>query len=230
MSPHYNQIQMGNILVISDTHEPFCRKGYLQFCLKQKKKYKCDIVVHVGDLVDNHAISYHDHDPDGLSPKDEYELAKKKLRNWFVAFPKVYLCKGNHDRMIDRKGKTEGLPEEFFRPFREIWELPDGWIDGFEFEFNGVLFKHGINCGGKNGHLNAAINERQSTVIGHNHIYAGVDWDATHKDCIFGMSVGRGIDKDAYAFAYGRDFKKRPIIGCGVVFSATNAMFIPMDL
>jgi hypothetical protein len=44
------------------------------------------------------------------------------------------------------------------------------------------------------------------------------------------MAVGCGIDKNAYAFEYGRDFKKRPILGCGIVFSPTNAQFIPMKL
>jgi len=221
---------MSNVLVIADTHEPFCRKGYLEFCKQTQKKFNCKQVVHIGDLVDNHAISYHEHDPDGWSPADEMKIADKKLEKWFKAFPKVKLCLGNHDALVDRKGKTVGLPERCFKSFREMWKLPKGWQVDFEWEIDGVLYKHGLNCGGKNGHLNAAIGARQSCVIGHNHIYAGVDWDATHKDCIFGMSVGCGIDKNAYAFSYGRDFKKRPIIGCGVVFSNTDAQFIPMPL
>lgn len=221
---------MSNIFVISDTHIPFEKEGYLEFCIEQYKKFKCKEVVHIGDLVDNHAISYHEHDPNGDSPIAEMEKADKILQKWFKAFPKVKLCRGNHDRLVDRKGRTNGLPDRCFKPFRDIWNLPKGWVDDFEFEINGVLFKHGLNCGGKNGHLNAAINSRQSTVIGHNHIYAGVDWDATHKDCIFGMAVGCGIDKNAYAFEYGRDFKKRPILGCGIVYSKTNAQFVPMNL
>lgn len=219
-----------NTLVISDTHEPFTREGYLEFCKKTERDFKCKRVVHIGDLVDNHAISYHEHDPDGWSPLQEMEVTDNELQKWFKAFPEVFLCLGNHDRLVDRKGKTVGLPTRCFKPFREMWNLPKGWKDEFEWKFDGVLYKHGINCGGKNGHLNAAIAERNSTVIGHNHIYAGVDWDATHKDCIFGMAVGCGIDKDAYTFSYGRDFKKRPIIGCGVVFSKTNAQFVPMEL
>jgi hypothetical protein len=31
------------------------------------------------------------------------------------------------------------------------------------------------------------------------------------------MQVGCGIDNDAYAFHYGRQFPKKPVLGCGVV-------------
>ena len=221
---------MSNVLIIGDTHIPFEHEHYLDFCIDIKKKFKCKTIVHIGDLVDNHAISYHEHDPNGLSPAEEMKEADKHLKAWFKAFPDVYLCRGNHDRLVDRKGKTVGLPERCFRSFRDIWQLPVRWVDDFQFTINNVLYKHGINCGGKNGHINSAIGARQSCVIGHSHTFAGVDWDATEKDCIFGMNVGCGINKSKYAFSYGRDFKKKPILGCGVVFSPVNAQFIPMDL
>jgi len=45
------------------------------------------------------------------------------------------------------------------------------------------------------------------------------------------MSVGCGIDRRSYAFAYGKDFKKKPILGCGVVMEKGRyAQFIPMQL
>ena len=115
---------MRTILVIGDTHLPFEHRHYLEFCKETQKKFKCNSVVHIGDLVDNHAISYHEHDPNGMSPKEEMDLAKKHLVKWFKAFPEVKICKGNHDRMVDRKGRTVGLPDEVFKPFRDIWELP----------------------------------------------------------------------------------------------------------
>jgi predicted phosphodiesterase len=217
-------------LIIADTHIPFEKEGYLEFCKEQEKRFNCGRVVHIGDLVDNHAISYHEHDPDGWSPEEEMRVADKVLVKWFKAFPELYLCLGNHDRLPDRKGKTVGLPSRCFKDFREMWKLPKNWHIDFQWIFDGVLYKHGLNCGGKGGHINAAIIERQSCVIGHNHVWAGVEWDASPKDCIFGMAVGCGIDKSAYAFAYGRDLKKKPILGCGIVFSDTNAQYVPMNL
>lgn len=221
----------GNILVVGDTHIPFELPGYLDFCLDVKKRVKCSVVVHVGDLVDNHAISFHDLDPDGKSPSDEMAEADKHLKNWFKAFPNLYLCRGNHDELVDRKSKHVGLPSRVFRQFRNIWNLPNGWIDGFNFEIQGVRFQHGTGYSGENAHLIAASNNRQSTIIGHTHASSAVAYQANEKDCIFGMNVGCGIDRHAYAFAYGKDFKKKPIISCGVVTdNGKFAQVFPMDL
>ena len=99
-----------SILVIADCHIPFEQPGYLEFCLEIYNRCKCDIVVHIGDLVDNHAISYHEHDPDGWSPANEMKEVDNHLEDWFKAFPELYLCRGNHDNLVDRKGKTVGLP------------------------------------------------------------------------------------------------------------------------
>jgi len=48
--------------------------GYLDFCLRVQERFGCSDVIHIGDEVDNHAISYHEHDPDGLSAGSEAEL------------------------------------------------------------------------------------------------------------------------------------------------------------
>jgi len=205
-----------SVLVIGDTHFPFVKKGYLDFCLDIKRRVKCEQVVHIGDLCDNHAISYHEHDPNGRSPIDEMVEADKHLKEWFKAFPSLFLCKANHD-LIDRKARTEGLPDRLFRPFREIWGLPRGWKNEFNFEIDGVRYQHGTGYSGDNAHLKAAYNNRQSTVIGHTHSNAGVGYIANEKDCIWGMNVGCGIERNTYAMNYGRDFKKKPIISCGVV-------------
>jgi len=34
---------------------------------------------------------------------------------------------------------------------------------------------------------------------------------------VWGMAVGCGIDNKSMAFAYGKHFLKKPILGCGVV-------------
>ena len=222
---------MNNVLVISDTHLPFEKKGYLNFCKQTEKKYKCNQVIHIGDLVDNHSISYHEHDPNGWSPSDEMKIADKHLISWFKAFPKVKLCRGNHDVLVDRKSKTVGLPRRCFHDYRDIWNLPDGWIDEFEFEIDNVLYKHGTGYSGKFSHVGAAIDARQSCVVGHTHAVAGVEWMANSKQIIFGMNVGCGIDRRKYAFKYGKDFRRKPILGCGVVLDGgKHAMFVPMEI
>ena len=224
---------MDNTLVIADLHCPFEHKDYLAFCKRIHKQLNCNRVVMIGDLVDNHSISYHEHDPDGWSPYHEMKETDKHLAPWFKSFPKLSLCRGNHDALVDRKGKTVGLPKRAFREFRDIWNLPDGWADDFEFVFNKVKYTHGTGYAGKYAHIQAAVDNRMSTVIGHLHSVAGVEYMANNYDLIFGMCVGCGIDKKKYAFAYGKDFRRKPVLGCGVVSytkHGTNATFFPMEM
>lgn len=224
-------LKRDNVLVVACTHIPFEHKKYLDFCLRMRDMLKCNTVIHLGDLVDNNAISYHEHDPNGWSPLKEMEQADKHLKKWFNAFPDMLLTLGNHDHLVDRKAKTLGLPRRCFKPFREMWNLPKKWEVDFEFTINNVLYKHGTGYSGKFGHVQAAVDARQSTVIAHLHATAGVEYLANTKQIMFGMCVGCGLDIKRYAFSYGKDFKRRPILGIGVVTdSGRFAQFMPMDL
>jgi predicted phosphodiesterase len=206
-----------SILVIACTHIPFEHRHFLDFALEIYQRVKCDRVIHLGDLVDNHAISYHEHDPDGKSPADEMAEADKHLKKWFKVFPNLELCLGNHDRMADRKSKTVGLPSRVFKSFRDIWQLPSRWETAYSFEHYGVRFQHGTGYSGDNANIKAASYNRQSTAIGHIHHICTMGYTASEKDCIFGMAVGCGIDRNKYAFAYEKDFPRKPLLGCGVV-------------
>jgi predicted phosphodiesterase len=211
------KLRQDHILVIGDTHLPFEHRYYLDFCVEIKNRVKCARVVHIGDLVDNHSISYHEHDPNGKSPQDEMKEVDIHLQRWFKAFPEIMLCRGNHDRLVDRKGRTAGLPERAFKQFRDIWNLPDKWRDDFSFEIDNVRYTHGTGLSGDYAHIKAASANRQSTVIGHTHHSLAGDYLVSEKDRIFGVNVGCGIDRRTYAFEYGRDFIKKQVLGCGVV-------------
>jgi len=220
-----------NTGVIADTHAPFTHPAYLEFCSEVFDKFHCGRIVHIGDEVDNHAISYHDKDPDGHSAGAEAEAAQAELRRWFDRFPEVHVCIGNHSELLYRKAKTHGIPKKFLKSFPEQWNAPKGWRWEWEWEFDGVLYQHGTGSSGKSAHEVTASNNRQSTVIGHVHSHAGIKYLASTKDLIFGMNVGCGLDIDAYAFAYGKHFAIRPILGCGVVLDGGRvAAFVPMKL
>ncbi len=222
--------QKNNVLVIGDTHIPFEHSDYLKFCINIGKQYKCNQVIHIGDLVDMHSCSYHEHEPDLWSPSQEMEIADKHLKSWFKAFPKIKLCLGNHDRLPDRKRRTVGLPSRCFKSFHEMWNLPKGWQSDFNFVIDDVMYEHGTGSSGRYAHLNLAVANRQSTVVGHNHSMAGIEYTASEKDCIFGMNVGSGINRKALAFAYGRNFKFKPIVSCGVIFNGENPQIFRMKL
>ena len=220
-----------NTLAFSCPHLPFEHKHFLPFIIQTYKRFKCSTIICLGDLVDNHSISYHEHDPDGWAPAQEMEETDKHLAPWFKAFPKVLMCRGNHDCLVDRKGKTVGLPRRAFKPFRNIWNLPKKWEDEFEHVVDGVLYKHGTGFSGKTGHIKAAEDSRMPTVIGHLHAVLGAEWLVSEKDRIFGMAVGCGVNRKKYAFAYGVNYQRKPVLGCGVILDGgQEALPIPMRL
>lgn len=214
--------------VFSDPHIPFNHPNYLRFCVDVFNYYGVGEVVCCGDLVDNHAISRYLKETCSKSVCDELDMSIAGVKKFVEAFPCTYLCLGNHDLRIILQAATVGIDRRFLKSFEELLGLPKTWKIGEEFVIDGVLYKHGINCMGKDGAINTAIQERMSTVIGHSHAFGGCKYSANKRDIIFGMNVGCGIDIEAYAFAYGKHDKNRPTLGCGIVFDSTRAIFEPM--
>lgn len=201
----------GNVLVIGDLHEPFTLDGYLSFCVEMYDRFRCKQVVFIGDVIDNHYSSYHETDPDGMSGGDELDIAVAKLAPWVQAFPKAYVTIGNHDRMVMRKAFSGGIPKKWIKGYNEVLEAP-GWKFVDELVIDDVQYIHGE---GGTARVKAR-NDKFSTVQGHLHTQAYVESLVGRTSCIFGMQVGCGIDRRAYAMAYAQTGPK-PAIGCGVV-------------
>lgn len=214
--------------VFSDVHAPFDHPMYLDFLTKTFKFYGVRKVICLGDLVDFHALSKYETEPCAMGAYDELDIAINTVGKYVEEFPCLHLTLGNHDLRPARQGKSVGLGERFLTSFRNLLKLPDTWEISEDLLFEDVLYKHGEKSGGKDGALNAAIQERMSTVIGHFHGFAGCKYSANKRDMVFGMNVGCGIDSDKYAFAYGKNDKCRPIRGCGIVFNPQKALFVPM--
>lgn len=215
--------------VFSDTHIPFDHPNYLQFLIDTFKQYNVGQVVCCGDIVDHHALSRFLKEPCAYSSKEELRLFKLSAERYYKAFPKVKFIPGNHDIRYILRAKEQGISMEFLKPLNEVLNFPKSWeLVEDELILDNVLYKHGINCLGKDGAINTAIAERMSTVIGHSHSFGGCKYSANKRDIIFGLNVGCGIDIDAYAFAYGKYDKNRPTLGCGIVFDSGNAIFVPM--
>ena len=75
-----------NVGIVGDTHFPFCHPGYLNFCYEVFNKFQCSEIIHIGDEVDNHAISYHESNPNGHSASKESEEAQKQFGFLMDAF------------------------------------------------------------------------------------------------------------------------------------------------
>jgi len=215
--------------IISDTHIPAVHPNYFEFVCNTFKRFNVTDVVHIGDLVDNHALSRHVSEPDAISVEDELDLAIKGIKEWTSAFPDVKMCLGNHDAISSRQAKTLGISQRFLKSFNEIYELPKTWDLKFDHKIDGVLYDHGLGSSGMYGAKNTALKERKSYVQGHTHANGGAHFLSSTTDTIFGMNVECGVDEKHLQMRYGKKFRAKSTLGCGIVEDGEQPFFIKMD-
>lgn len=225
LQPYLNG-DKNNVLVIGDTHEPFTRQGYLEHCREVQERFNCGTVIHIGDEVDNHALSYHESSAEADSVAGEFSKAMSRMKEWYRVFPEVTVIVGNHSSLPFRKANTAGLTKRFLKAYEDIWEAPKGWSWKVNHEYLGVYYTHNAST----KPLTMAVNRRQSVVAGHHHTSASIEWNVSKKDKIFGMLTGCGIDDSSYAFAYAKDNAKKSIISCAVVLNGEIPIILPMNL
>lgn len=217
------------VLVISDLQAPFYHRDTVAFLTALKAKYKPTVVINIGDEVDFHALSQHDHDPDGYSAGDELKKAIKSLSPIYKLFPVCKVVTSNHTARVFRRAYKFGIPQAVIRSYREILQAPQTWEWADSYEIDGVHYFHGEGFSGVTAHYKAAMIKGQSVVHGHLHSAAGISYLANEHRLTWGMNVGCLIDVHAYAFAYGKAMPNKPIIGTGVVIKGVPH-FVPMCL
>ncbi len=212
---------MSKILVIGDIHEPVSRKGYLQFCIDMRKKWRCNKTIFMGDVVDWSAISFHASNPEAPGPNDEYNLALAGTQRWYKAFRRATVIIGNHDARPKRVAESVNIPAKFVRDYADLWETPKwNWVQSTVID--DVFYCHGHGKGGgKTPAWNLAHKMGMSVCLGHYHSRGGINWSANPLRRWFGMDVGCGVDDTAYAFAYAKEQAQRSVLSVGVVLDGT---------
>lgn len=222
------------ILVISDLHLPYHNKDSFDFLKNLKKAYKPDMVVNIGDLYDCQAFSFHEHDPNLMSPGDELEAARKYGKELAKIFPEMIITVGNHDALPERKVRAMGLPIEIMKRYEDIYDTPSTWefvsdltvgIKGGNKSLPDLHFVHGLS----KDNLKLAAQRGQRVINGHYHEKAGVEYISNPDSLIWAMTVGCLIDKNSPAFNYNKVNKNRPILGSGIIMNGV-ACFEPMIL
>lgn len=204
-----------NVLFIGDLHAPFILDGYLEFNMDLQKKYDCGTVIFAGDLIDSHSWSFHEHNVDGMSVRDELKAAITQLKSWYKAFPNATSLFGNHDLLISRKASAYGLSQIFLKYFGDIIEAPKTWSFLHELYRDKVLYIHGS----QGNAITRATSIRHSVAQGHLHSETFTQWSVSEIDSIFGLQVGCGLDRKAYAFEYAKDMVRKPVISSGVILN-----------
>ena len=126
--------------------------------------------------------------------------------------------------MASRKAMTGGVPSAWIRSYNDVLGTPKwNWVENITYD--NVLYEHGEGSQAKT----KAKNNMMSSVCGHTHTEAYVQWFVGKKFRVFAMQVGCGIDAKTYAAAYAKNFKKQAI-GCGVVLGGHTAINCLMDL
>ena len=217
------------ILVISDMHLPYQHKDSIKFLKEIKKQFKPDTTLSIGDLLDQHALSFHDSSPELYSAGMELDKAKEYVRELESVFPKLIEVDSNHSSMIYRRALKHGLPKAYLKDYGDFLETKKWkWVDDLTLTMsNGqrCFFTHGRSA----DILKVSQTMGMSAVQGHYHTKFVISWWANPDNLFFGMNVGCLINQKSMAFAYAKNFKTRFIIGCAVILNGIPRL-LPMVL
>ena len=206
-------------MVIGDMHIPYHHKESMSFLRALKKKYKgFDLVVNIGDELDQHAISMHDSDPDLPSAGDELKLAKTHVKELEKIFPDMTLVDSNHSSLVYRRALKYGLPKAYLKHYNEFLGVGKGWkwVQDLTITLNDgsrCFFTHGMSA----NVLQVAQKYGMHTVQGHYHSKASIQYFSNPDKLVWGAQTGCLTNQDSLAFSYAKNFKDRFIMSSLVI-------------
>lgn len=207
------------VLVIADLQFPYEHPKGLEFYTQVRDRFKPDVVVQIGDLIDNHHASHFLKEVNLPNATEEISQTQEKIRQWAEVFPKMIILKGNHEARLEKAMKSVGLPASILKTIPEIFNFPEGWEFRNTVELDGALYTHFAGLGGKHSSKRTAELARQSIIQGHLHKSCGIEYHKTHFATTFCMTVGSMIDEESPAFGYygESNLMSRPIPAAGIV-------------
>jgi predicted phosphodiesterase len=219
-----------SVLVISDLHIPYHHQDAFEFLKALKKKYKPDLIVNIGDELDQHAISMHEHNPDLMSAGDELRQSKKYVTDLEKIFPEMKIVHSNHSSLVYRRALKYGLPKDYLKSYNEFLGVGKGWewVDDLTITLSDgsrCFFTHGMAA----DVLKVAQQYGMNTVQGHYHTKFSIGYYSNPDALIWGMQVGCLINQKSMAFDYAKNFKSRFIVGCGMILDGQPKL-MPMVL
>jgi hypothetical protein len=221
------------VMIIPDQHAPYHHRDTIPFLAAVKAKLNPTRIINLGDETDGHALSFHDADPSLDSAGVELSKARIFIKQLSQLFPQMEVCHSNHGSLIYRRAFKHGLPAEYIKSYRDIL-FPDGGGDGWswsdEIRFTlpnkeAVVFRH--HFVGNRNQVGHGI--RAHVVQGHLHGTAEISYNRTTAARNWAMVCGCLIDPDALAFAYGKMYEGKALLGCSAIVDS-QPVIIPMDL
>ena len=224
-----------SILVIGDTHIPFQHVDSWRWLAAIKKKYlnKKSIIIHIGDEVDGHNMSFHQNEIDiPFSPSSELEAAIDTMHmkgGLHELFPKLILLDSNHGSLIFRRAKFGGIPLHYLKGLKDVYKTPKwNWHDEVQIKTGprDIYVCHGRSSA--NGKLAGSLGI--STIQGHYHSKFGITWYSNGSESRFCAYTGCLIDDKNLAFSYGRLSIAKPILGSVLITEDGTPRLFKMTL
>lgn len=209
---------------------PYCHSDTWKFLSAIKKKFNPNRVICLGDEVDFHALSYHEHDPDLPSAGPELEKAIRLLKPLYQLFPIVDVLESNHGSLVYRKALTAGIPRRALRSYRETLQAPKDWRWHFDLRIrmsNGqdLYLHHGKSATA----AKMSLQEGACSVEGHFHTKFHVTYWRNNSGLYWGMHCGYLADANSLAQAYAKSNMQKGIVGAAMILDG-HPLLIPMKL
>jgi len=214
--------------VIPDLHIPYQNTKAIDFLEEIFVSRGVTDIVFIGDIIDAYWYGHkYLKDYNIIGPKEDHELSKLFLKQFYERFPYATLIVGNHDMRIVHR-EDDGFVEDFETVFKSKFNPPKTWNIVGQKIIKEVCYVHGTGVSGQNGSVTMFRTKRMSTVIGHTHTFGGIVYTNNGIENGFALNVGCLIEPDAPVFNYGINNREKPTLGCGVVYSKEYAEFIPL--
>lgn len=217
------------VLIIPDLHAPYHHPDALDFLRAIKKKYKPQVVVNLGDEVDNHAISFHNSDSALFSADKELEKAIEVMQELCDIYDRMFLVSSNHGDLKYRRLKHHGIPIAHLKSQKELYGTPRwNWYDEL------ILNTHKGDCyvchGRSSNGAKLSGELSMSCIQGHYHSKYSISYHSNGIEDRYSMFSGCLVDRNSLAFAYGKLILSKPIIGASLIMDDGSPRLIKMEL
>jgi len=205
------------ILILGDIHTPFADMELIKQAAEFNKKFKADLVLCTGDMLDQKAFSKYPKDPEDDGPALEWEKAVAQCLEIEKHFLEMVILGSNHDRRYMKKATEAGLPKIMIRTLKELipihgwqWHLgPDPLVLN-----NNIACMHGDELQG--APIVKATKLGMNVIQGHTH-QASLQYLQTFKKQLWAIDPGCMVDKKGAAFDYAASSLTKVFTGFGAI-------------
>jgi predicted phosphodiesterase len=211
------------ILVYGDLHAPYQDERALDFLADQKRRFKPDRVICVGDICDFYSGSRYPKDPDHPdSFVNELKKLQKVVTRLGKIFPEQVLTLGNHDDRLALRVSSAGVPSSMMLDFGNIVGAPKGWNiikSSKNFTLTVDSTREHITFAHHRGINTALISQRlgMTYVAGHSHTKGQVVACNNGLKVIYGVNNPCLISNTGSPFSYNKLSDINPVRGCTLI-------------